>query len=295
MATTTNYGWTTPDDTALVKDGAAAIRTLGSSIDTTTKNLNPSTTLGDIEYRSSTANVNTRLPLGTAGQVLKVNSGATAPEWATDASGMTNPMTTTGDTIYSSSGSTPARLAIGSTGNVLTVAGGVPTWAAPAGGGGMTLINAGGTTLTGASTTVSSIPGTYNELVIYITNVKVTTSGHGLACRFNGDSGANRHGSIETSGGAGNVPFNSTQAFFAADIWSAGTTSLIRVVIPQYANTSVFKYIHGAAMINYSTTTANMVMFNWMGIYNQTTAITSLEFRSQSDLTGGTVYVYGVK
>jgi hypothetical protein len=86
MATTTNYGWTTPDDTALVKDGAAAIRTLGSSVDTTTKALNPSTTLGDIEYRSSTANTNT-------------------------------------------------RLGIGSTGNVLTVAGGVPTWAAPAAGG----------------------------------------------------------------------------------------------------------------------------------------------------------------
>jgi hypothetical protein len=133
MATTTNYGWTTPDDTALVKDGAAAIRTLGSSIDTTTKNLNPSTTLGDIEYRSSTANVNTRLPLGTAGQVLKVNSGATAPEWATDASGMTNPMTTTGDTIYSSSGSTPARLGIGTAGQVLRVNSGAtaPEWATP--------------------------------------------------------------------------------------------------------------------------------------------------------------------
>jgi hypothetical protein len=37
MATTTNYGWTTPDDTDLVKDGAAAIRSLGSSIDTTLK------------------------------------------------------------------------------------------------------------------------------------------------------------------------------------------------------------------------------------------------------------------
>lgn len=86
MATTTNYGWTTPDDTALVKDGASAIRSLGTAVDTTTKNLNPSTTLGDIEYRSSTANTNT-------------------------------------------------RLAIGSNGNVLTVAGGVPTWAAPAGGG----------------------------------------------------------------------------------------------------------------------------------------------------------------
>ena len=82
MATTTNYGWTTPDDTALVKDGASAIRTLGSSVDTTTKNLNPETTLGDLAYRSSTANVKTRLALGTAGQVLTVNSGATAPEWA---------------------------------------------------------------------------------------------------------------------------------------------------------------------------------------------------------------------
>ena len=90
MATTTNYGWTTPDDTGLVKDGASAIRTLGSSVDTTTKALNPETTLGDLAYRSSTANVKTRLGLGTAGQFLAVNSGATAPEWQTlNAGGMT--------------------------------------------------------------------------------------------------------------------------------------------------------------------------------------------------------------
>ena len=35
MATTTNYSWSTPDNTAYVKDGASAIRTLGSSVDTT--------------------------------------------------------------------------------------------------------------------------------------------------------------------------------------------------------------------------------------------------------------------
>jgi hypothetical protein len=34
MATTTNNGWTTPDDTDLVKDGALAIRDLGQEIDT---------------------------------------------------------------------------------------------------------------------------------------------------------------------------------------------------------------------------------------------------------------------
>jgi|688.fasta_scaffold227575_3 hypothetical protein len=104
MATTTNYGWTTPDDTALVKDGASAIRSLGTSVDTTTKNLNPSTTLGDIEYRSSSANTNT-------------------------------------------------RLAIGSTGNVLTVAGGVPTWAAPAAGGKVLQVI---TAETSSSTAISS-------------------------------------------------------------------------------------------------------------------------------------------
>jgi hypothetical protein len=90
MATTTNYNWSTPDDTSLVKDGAAAIRTLGSSIDTTTKALNPSTTLGDIEYRSSTANTNTRLGIGSTGQVLTVSGGV--PAWSTPAtpsSGMT--------------------------------------------------------------------------------------------------------------------------------------------------------------------------------------------------------------
>jgi hypothetical protein len=85
MATTTNYGWTTPNDTDLVKDGASAIRTLGSSIDTTTKALNPSTTLGDIEYRSATANTNTRLGIGSTGQVLTVASGV--PSWATPTTG----------------------------------------------------------------------------------------------------------------------------------------------------------------------------------------------------------------
>ena len=85
MPTTTNYGWTTPADTDLVKDGAAAIRTLGSSIDTTTKALNPATTLGDIQYRSSTANTNTRLGIGTTGQALVVSGGV--PAWGTISAG----------------------------------------------------------------------------------------------------------------------------------------------------------------------------------------------------------------
>ena len=111
MATTTNYGWTTPDDTALVKDGAAAIRTLGSSVDTTTKALNPSTTLGDIEYRSSTANTNTRLGIGSTGQVLTVAGGV--PSWAT-ASGGFPASTSYTPTITASSGTATTVTATGS-------------------------------------------------------------------------------------------------------------------------------------------------------------------------------------
>jgi len=41
-------------------------------------------------------------------------------------------LTTTGDIIYASSASNPARLGIGSSAQVLTVASGIPSWATPA-------------------------------------------------------------------------------------------------------------------------------------------------------------------
>ena len=52
MATTTNFGWTTPNDTDLVKDGAAAIRTLGSGVDTSFVYLKGGTT-GQILSKTS--------------------------------------------------------------------------------------------------------------------------------------------------------------------------------------------------------------------------------------------------
>ena len=103
MTITTNYNWTIPDDVDLVKDGAAAIRTLGSSADTTVKALNPGTTAGDIDYYT-TSTAKARIGIGTAGQVLTVNSGATAPEWATSSSG--------GFTLISTTSLTGASVAL---------------------------------------------------------------------------------------------------------------------------------------------------------------------------------------
>jgi len=59
------------------------------------------TTAGDIIYRNAT--VPTRLGIGTAGQVLKVNSGATAPEWATASAGALTLISTTNSSAVSSS------------------------------------------------------------------------------------------------------------------------------------------------------------------------------------------------
>ena len=179
MATTTNYGWDTPDDTDLVKDGAAAIRTLGSSVDTTTKALNPETTLGDIAYRSATSNTNTRLAIGSAGQVLTVAAGV--PSWASPSD--QTPLTTKGDVFTFST--VDARLGVGANGTVLTADSAEATglkWAAP---------SAGALTLTGTSdfTTSAAIninncfSATYLNYVILM-NLTAASSNTGFSLKL---------------------------------------------------------------------------------------------------------------
>jgi hypothetical protein len=113
---TSNFNWQMPTATDLVTDLPADFEVFGQAVDTS---------LADLKG-------------GTTNQVLAKNSNADMDfKWVADAAGMTNPMTTTGDTIYSSSGSTPARLGIGTAGQILRVNSGAtaPEWATPAGGG----------------------------------------------------------------------------------------------------------------------------------------------------------------
>jgi hypothetical protein len=94
MATTTNYSWTTPDDTALVKDGAAAIRSLGTAIDSTVfTNAGAAVAKATVDAKgdliAGTAdNTIARLAVGANNTVLTADSTtATGLKWATPAAG----------------------------------------------------------------------------------------------------------------------------------------------------------------------------------------------------------------
>ena len=76
------------------------------------------------------ANAATALNAVTATEIGYVDGVTSAIQTQLDAKTAKSTLTTTGDIYYASSASTPARLGIGSTDQVLKVSGGVPTWAA---------------------------------------------------------------------------------------------------------------------------------------------------------------------
>ena len=111
---------------------------------------------------SSVANLSTLANLaapGTSGWVLSSTTGGVY-SWIAAGGGMTNPMTTTGDMIYSSSGTTPARLAVGAAGTVL-VGGTTPTWSSTPS---ITNVIEGyTTTATASGTTTLTVTSTYQQ------------------------------------------------------------------------------------------------------------------------------------
>jgi len=224
----------------------------------------------------------------------------TGSAWANlDTTGMTNPMTTTGDTIYSSSGSTPARLGIGSTGQVLTVAAGVPSWATPASGGGMTSLASG--TLSGTELNLSSINQTYNDLVFEIIDANWGTADDTLRIRFNGLSTSIYTSMIQgTDNNGTSSVFNASGSNNRLIIWSGSLnwkrtgSNSIYLRIPSYAVTTGRRAIFGNVA---GQSASSETVAYWSGFSTDTAAITQITLATSTGYTfsSGSYKLWGVK
>jgi hypothetical protein len=258
MATTTNYSWTTPDDTDLVKDGASAIRSLGTAIDSTVftnagNAINKSIVdaAGDLIYGTADNTV-ARLALGTAGQVLKVNSGATAPEWGSASGGKS-----------------------------------------------FTLLNAGGTALTGATTiTVSGLTG--DDIYVVIDSASSALTSSSIDIRLNSDSA-----SKYSLAGYGDLNLttrtlindgapDSQTSYRLASLSSQAASEMSGWLQIRGASTSGIKLITSVASGNPGGAGTGYRAQNTQGTYTGTSAITSISIiSSNGNFDNGTIYVYG--
>ncbi len=240
---------------------------------------------GDIIYASA-ADTPARLALGTAGKVLKVNSGATAPEWAVDPT--TDVVTTAGDLIYGTGADAVARLGIGTASQVLAVNSGAtaPEWITPSAGG-MTLIST--TSLSGTSVTLSSIPSTYKDLYIELYDARWNTGAQDLRIT------TNSFGTDGAQSGTDNSAVSSTtiQSYWYLVNNSAHQANgfYSAIYIHGYNNT---RNIASIKTLYYISTSYRMAQFAAGKFGGEITSIT-LSGSNSYAFNNGTIKLYGVK
>jgi len=258
---------------------------------------------GDLIY--GTANdAYAALSLGTAGKVLKVNSGATAPEWAVDPT--TDVVTTAGDLIYGTGADAVTRLGIGTASQVLAVNSGAtaPEWATPSSPSQNWSLIAGPTSMAGnASITVSSITNADKLLLIFSNASSGGASAYKVKLLINGSTS-----SVYRPGGIlHQAPTAYSQNIM--DQYNEGTTST-SIYLGQFASSAI-SYMSGSILINGGATAGqkvwsaqvgttpasvnNAIAANSIGAVNITSTISSITINhddGNANFDDGYVWVY---
>lgn len=310
MPTTSNFGWTTPADTDLVKDGAAAIRTLGNGIDTSLIDLKGGTT-GQILSKASNTDLDYTWIANDQGDITEVQAGT----GISVASGtgpipvVTNTVATTfdakGDLVAGTGADTFAKLTVGANDTVLTADSTTATglkWSAltPAYNPNYALINTGGTALTGAATITVSGISAKKHLFIIIAGGSSASANSEFSIRFNSDTAANY---FQRSGVAYG---NSVASVDNVNIDSGNTTSLLVARLSNNAGSAVNGVIKvsgcdsaGLKVLDSQTAsssaTANSpALYVTGGYWSGSASISSVSIISAvGNFDAGTIYVYG--
>jgi hypothetical protein len=236
-----------------------------------------------------------------AGVGISVASGTGPIPIITNSS--TDLITTAGDLLYGTAADTVARLGIGTASQVLAVNSGAtaPEWVTPAGGGAnWSLLNSGGTALTGAATiTVTGISNA-DKIKILIKDASTTSAGEEISFRLNTDSGSNYNfygGTFEIAStySAGNfykqTAENQSSQVLALMSNNAGSAVSANVDISG-CNSSGLKMYSSQGFANNATGNGQR---QWVGggYWNNSATVTSVSIVSSgSNFDAGTVFIY---
>jgi hypothetical protein len=200
------------------------------------------------------------------------------------------------DLLTATAADTPARLAVGADGTVLTAASGEATglqWAAPAAGG-MTLLST--TTLTGSSVTISSINQSYINLYVQITGATVSTGSGNLTLKINAVTNSFWAAGVDTDGSTGNTfvaAANAPMIIFKGTQTGSGA-HLISFELSNYTE-ATFHTIQGAFTSVNAGFKGGYYGGGWSPIAGGAAIDDLVIATTVGTFNAGTVKIYGVK
>ena len=161
----------------------------------------------------------------------------------------------------------------------------------------MTLINTGGTTLSGSSVIISDIPATYESLILKVYQFSGSADGNTIRIRYNGDDGSNRYRSVPFNEGPDTYAWNATSGDISSNQDDAATSrAFVNLQIYNYASTTTWKVADVTAVGNWFLSSTDAGFQRQTVVYNQTTAISSITlFPNSGTFDSGTAFLYGVK